>query len=151
MIKEQGTVSGVDGDIVTIQSSLKSGCSGCAQQNKCGAGLLAKAFPQRRGDISIRTQERFEQGQQVELEMAESTMAKYSVLMYLFPLFALLAGAAIGSWLQPEGEGLAILLAMSLFALSFAALKSILRCSDFKVQRILAVRAAAKKADSAPS
>lgn len=139
MIRELGQVIAIDGEEVTISTQLKSGCSGCQQQNHCGAGLLSKAFPQRRGEFSLRTRQRFAVGEQVELQLPEAALARFSLAMYLLPLLALVAGAALGQALWPQSEGPAIALAALGMASSFYLLRRYLRHRDVKVQALLQV------------
>ncbi|MCH8501753.1 MAG: SoxR reducing system RseC family protein [Aliidiomarina sp.] len=139
MIRELGEVIAVDGHSVTIQTQLKSGCSGCQQQNHCGAGLLAKAFPDRRGVFDVWLENPPTVGAQVELLMPEKAMMQFSVLMYLLPIFALFAGAMIGSWLVPAHELVTIGLAAVAFAMSFYGLRRYLRARDARVRTLLQV------------
>ncbi|MGX5914291.1 SoxR reducing system RseC family protein [Aliidiomarina sp. Khilg15.8] len=142
MIRELGQVTAVEGDEITITTQLKSGCSGCQQQNHCGAGLLSKAFPQRRGEFSLHTEQRFAVGEQVELQLPEAALARFSLAMYLLPLVALVLGAALGQALWPRSEGPAIALAALSMAGSFYLLRRYLRHRDVKVQALLQVTAA---------
>lgn len=140
MIRETGVVTAVNGDQIEIASQLKTGCSGCSQRNTCGAGLLSKAFPERRSAIKIRTHGIYQPGQQVELQMGEATMAGYSLLLYIAPILALLFGAALGQWLSGGSEVAAIGAGFSAFGLSFVALKRWLGCRKLQVQRLLSVQ-----------
>ena len=139
MIRETGVVTAVDGHHIEVASQLKSGCSGCAQRNTCGAGLLSQAFPERTSAISLKTEDTFSPGQQVELRMAESAMARYSLLLYLVPLLALFTGAGIGQWLIAGSELAAIGSGFTAFAISFMALKHWLGRRKLHVQQLLTV------------
>lgn len=141
MIRELGQVTAVDGDYITISTQLKSGCSGCQQQNHCGAGLLSKAFPQRSGEFSVRNEQRLRVGQQVELQLPEAALARFSLAIYLLPLLALLLGAGVGQLLWPHSEGPAIALAAISMAASFYLLRRYLDHRDVKVQALLHVAA----------
>lgn len=142
MIRELGQITAVEGNYITISTQLKSGCSGCQQQNHCGAGLLSKAFPQRSGEFSLHSEGHFAVGQQVELQLPESALARFSLAMYLLPLLALLLGAALGQLLWPQSEGPAIMFAAVSMAVSFYLLRRYLHHRDVKVQALLQVTAA---------
>lgn len=142
MIRELGQVIAVNGDEITISTQLKSGCSGCQQQNHCGAGLLSKAFPQRRGEFSLHTKQQFAVGQEVELQLPEAALAGFSLAMYLLPLLALMLGAALGQFLWPQSEAPAIALSAVAMGVSFYLLRRYLRHRDVKVQALLQVSAA---------
>lgn len=139
MIRELGEVVAVNGNSVTIQTQLKSGCGGCQQQNHCGAGLLAKAFPDRRGVLDVWLENPPTVGAQVELLLPEKAMMQFSVLMYLLPIFALFTGAVIGNWLVPTHELATIGLAAVAFGLSFYGLRRWLRARDARVRTLLQV------------
>lgn len=144
-MREIGKVTAIEGNSIQISTDLKSGCSGCAQRNTCGAGLLSKAFPNRRGQFNITSAETFTVGQTLELELAESALTRYALALYLLPLIALLAGAGLGSWLQPAHEGLAISLGALAFGLSFFALKHGLKHQDSSAQSLLKVHHPSEK------
>lgn len=138
-MREIGKVTAIEGDSIQISTELKSGCSGCVQRNNCGAGILSRAFPNRRGQFNITSSESFKVGQTLELELAESALTRYALALYVLPLLSLLAGAGLGSWLQPAHEGLAIGLGALAFGLSFFALKQALKHQDSKAQRLIKV------------
>lgn len=142
MIRELGEVVEVSAGKVVISTHLKSGCSGCEQQSRCGAGLLSKAFPNRRGEFSVAGNYDFTPGQQVELQLPEQALTRFSLLLYIIPLLALLAGAAIGQLFWPEYEPLSILSGALFMAASFYLLRRYLRHRDVKVQGLLQVKAA---------
>ncbi|WP_157981106.1 SoxR reducing system RseC family protein [Aliidiomarina haloalkalitolerans] len=139
MIRELGEVVKIDGHWVTIQTHLQTGCGGCKQQNVCGAGVLAKALPNRRGLLDVWLQEPPTVGSQVELLLPEKAMMQFSVLLYLIPLLSLFIGAWFGYWLVPSHEGASIALGLLAFALSFWQLRRWLRGRDTRVQKLLQV------------
>lgn len=139
MVREIGKVTAIDGDTIQISTELESGCSGCVQRNTCGAGILSRALPNRRGQFSITTREPYKVGQDLQLELPESALTRYALALYLLPLLTLLAGAAVGSWLQPAHEALAIGLGAIGFGLSFVVLKRVMKHKDVKVQQLLKV------------
>lgn len=139
MVREIATVTAIDGDTIELSTELKSGCSGCAKRSTCGAGILSRALPNRRGQFSITSTEPYTLGQSIQLELPETTLTRYALALYLLPLIALLAGAALGHWLQPAHEGLSIALGGAGFGLSFFALKAMMKYKDVQVQRLLKV------------
>lgn len=139
MIRETGIVTAVDGDNIEVASQLKTGCSGCSQRNTCGAGLLSKAFPNRTSTLKLHNPGEFTPGQQVELQMAETTMAGYSLLLYGAPLLSLLLGAGLGQWASGGSELAAIGAGFGAFGLSFAILKRWLAGRHLQVQSLLSV------------
>lgn len=139
MIREIGIITAIEDQTVQISTQLKSGCTGCSQRSTCGAGLLSKAFPNRRGQFSVKTKDSFVPGQQVELQLPESTITRFSIFIYILPLLALVIGASIGSILFPATEGPSIALAGAFFAFSFFLLRKIFLRKELKIQALLKI------------
>ena len=55
MIEEQATVTFIDDDNVTVTSDIKSACGGCQQIDNCGSGQVAKAFPQKKLSLTLKS------------------------------------------------------------------------------------------------
>jgi len=140
VIRETGQVVSVDGNMVTVATSLKQGCGGCQQQNHCGAGLLSKAFPQRQRNLQFPMTKPPSPGAEVEVLLPESVMLKFSLMLYLLPLLALLAGAGVTRWLVPGPEWPAILAGAAAMWLCFRSLKSWLNSRDIQVRELVEVR-----------
>ncbi|RUO22517.1 Fis family transcriptional regulator [Aliidiomarina iranensis] len=139
MIREIGEVTAINGQTVTITTALQQGCGGCKQQSHCGAGILSKALPNRRGSVEVWLENPPAIGSQVELWLPEKAILKFSVLLYLIPIITLLAGALIGEQLFPQQELYGILLAGAGFAASFFLLKQWLRRRDLQVRELMQI------------
>ena len=139
MIREIGQVTSVNDNWVTITTQLQQGCGGCKQQNHCGAGILSKALPNRRGEVEIWLANPPTLGSNVELWLPEKAMLKFSVLLYLLPILSLLVGAFLGQRIFPNSEGLVILLAFTSFGLSFYGLKRWLQRRDLQVRELMQI------------
>lgn len=138
MIRELGEVVAVHGQRVTITTQLKQGCGSCNHQSHCGAGLLSRAFPQRRGELDVWMEAPPELGTQVELLLPEQAMVRLSVWLYLFPLLSLFCAAWIASLFMQQ-EGGVILTALASFVLSFVILNRWLRKRDVQVRSLLQI------------
>ncbi|CAB0149843.1 hypothetical protein PSI9734_00421 [Pseudidiomarina piscicola] len=142
MIRELATVQAIEGDILKVTTELKSGCSGCEQQSHCGAGIISKAFSDRRAEFSVNKPHGVEVavGEQIELLLPEQMLTRASLLIYGLPLFALLGTAIIAQFMFGVSEGIAILLSLGGFAASFWALKHWFQMRDLKVSKLLQVQ-----------
>lgn len=138
-MRELGEIISVDGEQLTVRTRLKDGCSGCAQRSTCGAGLLSKAFPQRRGEFKVSAEGQFSIGDQVEVHLPDNALSGLALAMYLLPLIALISGAALGSWLIPEHEAGAIGAGFLAFGLSFLLLRRVLWHRRARVQQLLTI------------
>lgn len=139
MIREIGEITAVSGQQVTITTALQQGCGGCKQQSHCGAGILSKALPNRRGSVDVWLENPPQVGTHVELWLPEKAMLKFSVLLYLLPILMLLAGAVMGEQLFPQQELYGIAFAGIGFAASFIGLKRWLRRRDLQVRELMQV------------
>ncbi len=97
MIEHRGIVQRVDGGraIVAMETA---GCSSCGQGSSCGIGKMASGRPATlltlpvSGDIKA--------GDLVLIGLPESRLTLSALLGYLFPAFATLFGAWLGSLLE---------------------------------------------------
>ncbi len=113
MSEELATVVAIEGDHAWVECERRSACSGCQQQSNCGTGTLAKAFPLKAPRLRVRLTAEVRVGQQVRLGIPQESLLRGAALVYVLPLFCLLAGALLGQlWLVPllsGGEGVTIL------------------------------------------
>lgn len=113
MSEELATVVAIEGDHVWVECERRSACSGCQQQSNCGTGTVAKAFPLRAQRLRVKMTTEVRVGQQIRLGIPQQSLLRGAALVYVLPLFCLLAGALLGQlWLAPlllGGEGITIL------------------------------------------
>jgi sigma-E factor negative regulatory protein RseC len=141
MIREVAVVQAIEADFLQVSTELKTGCGGCAQQSTCGAGIISKAFSDRRATFRVaRPQGQFTVGETVELLMPEQALTQASLLIYGVPLLALLSVAIVAQTLLGLPEGMSILLALVGFAASFVGLKRWYQMRDLQVTQLLQVR-----------
>ncbi len=119
MIRERGCVVRVADSFAWIRCESRAGCERCAQGKGCGGGLLSKLLGDRLFQLRVPAPDGIQVGDQVQLGISETALLGASCLVYLLPLFALLAGALLGDFLG--GDGPAMLLGgVALFASFFA-------------------------------
>lgn len=101
MIEHRGVVQRIDGNkaIVAMETA---GCSSCGQGSSCGIGKLASGRPATLltlpvgGDIKA--------GDFVLIGLPESKLTLSALLGYLFPAFAMLLGAWLGSTIEDGSD-----------------------------------------------
>jgi sigma-E factor negative regulatory protein RseC len=118
MIIERGTVVAVHSNEIIVEVLKTSACQSCQARHGCGQAVMAEwgneSRQQQKNHFRIPYQQPVQVGDQVELGMAEDTLSKVALLVYLLPLglgfLGMLLGAVISSneWLQ--------LLAFTLFS-----------------------------------
>src|SRR5690554_7289758 len=141
MIRELAHVVAVEADSLVVSTELKTGCGSCAQQSTCGAGIISKAFSDRRAEFQVRKPAgEFQPGQQIELLLPEQALTQLSLLMYGMPLLALLVTALGLTQLTSISEGWVIISAFLSFAFSFYVLRRWLHHRDVQVSQLLRVQ-----------
>ncbi|MBN7798178.1 SoxR reducing system RseC family protein [Parahaliea mediterranea] len=113
MLVESGEVVAVEPGAVWVETLRRSTCNSCTAQKGCGHGLLNRVGAGRRHYIRVlpgRVQPaQCRVGDTVEIGLPETVILRGSLLVYLLPLLALLAGAALGGALWPQQQDLAAL------------------------------------------
>lgn len=99
MIEELATVIAIDNENITVESTVKSSCSGCKQVDSCGSGQIAKAFPQKKLITSINSHLPVKLGDNVVIGLSEKILLKSAWQVYIWPLIGLIIGAFLGQWL----------------------------------------------------
>ncbi|TRX54531.1 SoxR reducing system RseC family protein [Thalassomonas sp. M1454] len=121
MIEEVATVTAIDGDIITVKSTIKSTCHSCHQQDDCGSGQIAKAIPHKALTTKLTTSLQLNVGDEVVLGLPENSMLTSAFEVYMLPLFGLVLFAAFGQFTLVESYEL-----HELFALFFAVIGALL-------------------------
>ena len=99
MIEEQATVVAIDEDNVTVTSTIKSACGSCQQVDNCGSGQVAKAFPQKKLSLTVKSPLALSLGDNVVLGLNESALLQSAWQVYLWPLVGLIAASWLGQWM----------------------------------------------------
>lgn len=99
MIKETALVIAINANKVTVESAIKSACSGCQQVDNCGSGQVAKAFPQRKLTLTIETNLSVQLGDNVIIGLSEQDLLRSAWQVYFWPLLGLIFAAFIGQGL----------------------------------------------------
>lgn len=110
MIEENATVvrihsvegecsSHAESTAVTVESEIKSSCSGCKQVDNCGSGQVAKAFPQPKLSLQLETELPVKVGDTVVLGLSDKHLLLSAWQVYLWPLLGLVLASVFGQWL----------------------------------------------------
>ncbi len=100
MLEQKALVKEVFHGSVELEYEINSSCSGCASENNCGVGTVAKAFSGKTQRIKVSTNNILSVGQWVTIGTKEANILAASAITYLLPLFGLLIGGILGQkWL----------------------------------------------------
>ncbi|AUG99900.1 SoxR-reducing system protein RseC [Pectobacteriaceae bacterium CE70] len=94
MIKEWATVVSWQSGMALVRCEPRSGCGSCQSRTGCESGAL-KALESPEHQLLIPYRQPLQSGQRVEIGVAESSLLRSAVLMYLFPLLGLMVGAGV--------------------------------------------------------
>jgi sigma-E factor negative regulatory protein RseC len=107
MLIETGRVVAVENDGVWVETIRRSTCGSCAAQKGCGHGIvnrihdgrrsLVRALPGKIAPAECAVDD------EVQISIPEEVILKGSLVVYILPLLAMMAGAALGGYLFPEG------------------------------------------------
>ena len=116
MLTEKARVIRRDGKRVELELLRANACGGCELSQGCGTGALGRLLGKRSRSLVIETDADCQAGEEVSLDMPESTLVKTSLLLYGLPLLGLVLAAAIAAMLA-LGEALVVIAALGgLFA-----------------------------------
>lgn len=128
MLVETGRVVAVEPDGVWVETIRRSTCGSCAAQKGCGHGIvnrisegrrsLIRALPGKLSPADCAVDD------QVQISIPEEVILKGSLVVYILPLLAMLAGAAVGTYTLPFGaDGAAAAGAVAGFALGLVLVR----------------------------
>lgn len=109
MIEENATVVSIHpaesenadkivGNKVTVESAIKSSCSGCKQVDNCGSGQVAKAFPQPKLNLDLYTELPVKIGDTVVIGLSDKHLLLSAWQVYLWPIIGLVIASTLGQW-----------------------------------------------------
>jgi sigma-E factor negative regulatory protein RseC len=107
MIETEARVVRVDAGVTWVEARRLSACGHCSSSDSCGTSLLGQVFGNRPTQVRAQNPIDARVGDSVILGLPEQLMISGSVVLYLFPLLGLFAGAVLGEWLA-KGMGLSI-------------------------------------------
>ena len=95
MIKEWATVVSWQNGIALVSCDVKASCNSCASRAGCGSRVLNKLGPQTSHTISVPSEQPLMAGQKVELGIAEGSLLRSAMLVYLTPLLGMMLGGTL--------------------------------------------------------
>lgn len=105
-----------EGQKVKVKTQRESACSSCELKSGCGQGALAKIAGGKGVELELENRFGAKPGDIVLVAIPEHGLLKASVLMFLFPLLGMLAGAIVAAQvLMLEESYVALVGVLSLF------------------------------------
>lgn len=119
MVKEQATVTGLDGNWALIQMQRQSACSHCELSNGCGTGVIGRLLGLRSKPVKIKNEYQLKPGDSVILGLPEEALLKASLLIYGLPLLGLIVGGMLAFWITGKSDLYAFVFASAGFVTGF--------------------------------
>ncbi len=119
MVTENGIVVKTDAKTAWVKTIRSSACEGCASKDSCEGG--------KEGQVEALNAVGAKTGDAVVVGFETGSFIKISMLIYLFPVFAMAAGAILGSHIASlygfDTTNACALLAFSFLGLSFLIIR----------------------------
>jgi sigma-E factor negative regulatory protein RseC len=110
MMIETGRVVAVDTEGLWVETIRQSTCGSCSAQKGCGHGLLNRISDGKRGYIRVLPGDQGHRDcsvdDQVRISIPEEVILRGSLIVYMLPLFCMLAGAAAAVAILPGSQDL---------------------------------------------
>ncbi len=123
MVKEKGIVEAVAGDKVVIRITQSSSCGTCESRAACSIENDKEIRVEVKNDLHAKA------GDHVEISLPAPSLFKMGMLVYLFPVLALIFGAGIGhlsaGYLEMDANLASITGGIAALGISFAVLRII--------------------------
>ncbi|MGR9052240.1 MAG: SoxR reducing system RseC family protein [Gammaproteobacteria bacterium] len=100
MIEETAVVSKIENNQVWVETRSTKGCGGCAHQKSCSTSVLDKMI--RKRAVAVDCEIELETGDEVLVGIEEGVLIRASLLLYLLPLVAMMAGGALTQEMLPK-------------------------------------------------
>jgi sigma-E factor negative regulatory protein RseC len=123
MVKERGIVETIAGDRAVVRVSRSSSCATCESRAAC------KIEDDKELRVEVKNDLRAKAGDQVEISMSTPSLFKMGMLVYLFPVLAMVLGAGIGhvgaGYVEIDANLFSIMMGITALVISFGVLKKI--------------------------
>lgn len=120
MISEQGIIEKITKNIAVVRVKKSSACKHCSEKDSC-------SISERDMVVEVKNTLNAKEGDHIELSVPEGAFLKLSLLVYILPIIALMAGAFLGDYLSSiwgtSPSGTAVISSVLFLCLSFLGLK----------------------------
>ncbi|MEE4245396.1 MAG: SoxR reducing system RseC family protein [Kangiellaceae bacterium] len=122
--EEIAEVIALDGKSAWIASNIKTGCQSCQVNTTCGTGIVSNLLGKQRFTHKINNTLSANVGDRVMLRVPEKGVLALSLLIYIVPLFVMVAAALLLQQLKFV-EPLVMVGSIAALLVSFVILKSL--------------------------
>ncbi|MCP1064741.1 SoxR-reducing system protein RseC [Serratia symbiotica] len=103
MMKEWATVVSWQRGVALLRCDRKTGCGNCNARSGCCVPALNELVPETKHSLQVRINKPLKPGQRVEVGIAERSLLRSAMLVYLMPLLGMmLGGGLLQYWLGTD-------------------------------------------------
>ncbi|PYB16332.1 SoxR-reducing system protein RseC [Serratia marcescens] len=95
MMKEWARVVSWQQGVALLRCEPKAGCGSCTARSGCGARALNELVPETEHQLQVHIDQPLEPGQRVEVGIAEGSLLRSAMLVYLTPLLGMMLGGTL--------------------------------------------------------
>ena len=122
MVTEKGIVTKVDSTNVWIKTTKTGACESCSAKSSCHTLGGGKEM-----EVEVKNTAGAKVGDNVVIGFESGPLLKLSFMIYIFPIFSMILGAAIGQKIAPDynfdPSTLSVIFAFLFFFFAFLAIK----------------------------
>ncbi len=130
MAIEEGLVLEASGRKALVRIQQSSACATCGSRDSCDISSDDNTTIELSNDLKAKI------GDRVQISLPESSLLKLSLLVYMLPVIALVAGACVGAelatWLNTDSTLTSVVSGCSAMAIVFCVLRWLDGISDFR-------------------
>lgn len=119
MLKEEGLVTQVMGNIATVITKNQLACSSCKVAESCGNGIVEKYLSGKTFTSQIKNRLNAQVGDTVIIQIPKSSITNASLIVYFIPLLGIMLFTVVASLLNQTEN---IIIMYSLIGLAFSLL-----------------------------
>lgn len=97
-MKEWATVVSWRQGVALLRCEPKAGCGSCSVRSGCGARALNELLAESQYYLQLSVSQPLQPGQRVEIGLAEGSLLRSAMLVYMTPLLGLLLGGGVLQW-----------------------------------------------------
>ncbi|MCP4105198.1 MAG: SoxR reducing system RseC family protein [Desulfobacteraceae bacterium] len=122
MVTEKGIVTKADSTTAWIKTTKTAACESCSARDGCHTLGGGKEM-----EVEVENTAGAKEGDHVVIGFESGPLFKLSFLIYIFPIFSMILGAAIGQKIAPDynfnPSTLSVIIAFLFFFLAFLGIK----------------------------
>lgn len=112
MEQARGFITAIHEDRITIEVNTASFCARCSTGKGCGAGLLGADRGPRQVDVQPPDNARFDEGDEVTLELAPQSLLRAALIVYGAPLLGV-AVVSLGAFLLGWSDAVTVVVMLA--------------------------------------